>query len=84
MLWQFLQVLETALKTTPDVRLLNCLVHIRRHFEQALDENRRWLQHALTQIQHIYKIERQCDEARLSYDEGADRRVRNCQAIMEQ
>ena len=33
---------ETAFKTNPDVRLLNCLVHIRRHFEQALDENRRW------------------------------------------
>ncbi len=31
---------ETAFKTNLDVRLLNCLVHIRRHFEQALDENR--------------------------------------------
>ena len=31
---------ETAFRTNPDVRLLNCLVHIRRHFEQALDENR--------------------------------------------
>ena len=31
---------ETAFKTNPDVRLLNCLVHIRRHFEQALDENK--------------------------------------------
>ena len=60
---------ETAFKTNPDVRLLNCLVHIRRHFEQALDENREMAQHALTQIQHIYKIERQCDEAGLSYDE---------------
>jgi transposase len=51
------------------VRLLNCLVHIRYHFEQALDENKEMSQHALTQIQHIYKIERQCDEAGLSYDE---------------
>ena len=28
---------EVAFKTTPDVQLLNCLVHIYHHFEQALD-----------------------------------------------
>lgn len=49
---------ETAFKSNPNVRLLNCLVHIRRHFEQALDENKEMAQHTLTQIQHIYIIER--------------------------
>ena len=74
---------ETAFKTNPDVRLLNCLVHIRRHFEQALDENREMAQHALTQIQHIYKIERQCDEAGLSYDERRQTRQELARPIME-
>ena len=74
---------ETAFKTNPDVRLLNCLVHIRRNFEQALDENREMAQHALTQIQHIYKIERQCDEAGLSYDERRQKRQELARPIME-
>ena len=74
---------ETAFKTSPNVRLLNCLVHIRRHFEQALDENREMAQHALTQIQHIYKIERQCDEAGLSYDERRQTRQELSRPIME-
>ena len=74
---------ETAFKANPDVRLLNCLVHIRRHFEQALDENREMAQHALTQIQHIYKIERQCDEAGLSYDERRQTRQELSRPIME-
>ena len=74
---------ETAFRTNPDVRLLNCLVHIRRHFEQALDENREMAQHALTQIQHIYKIERQCDEAGLSYDERRQTRQELSRPIME-
>ena len=74
---------ETAFKTNPDVRLLNCLVHIRRHFEQALDENREMAQHALTQIQHVYKIERQCDEAGLSYDERRQTRQELSRPIME-
>ena len=46
-----------------------CLVHIRRHFEQALDENREIAEYGLTQIQHIYRIEYCCDKACLSYDE---------------
>ena len=74
---------ETAFKANPDVRLLNCLVHIRRHFEQALDENREMAQHALTQIQHIYKIERQCDEAGLSYDERRQKCQELARPIME-
>ena len=48
---------ETAFKTNPGVQLVNCLVHIRRHFEQALDENREMTEHGLTQIQQVYKIE---------------------------
>lgn len=40
-------------------------------------------QHALTQIQHIYKIERQCDEAGLSYDERRLKRQELARPIMD-
>lgn len=34
---------ETAFKTNPDVRLLNCLVHIRRHLNRLWMKIRKWL-----------------------------------------
>lgn len=74
---------ETAFKTNPDVQLLNCLVHIRRHFEQALGENKAMTEHGLAQIQHIYKIEHCCDKAGLSYDERKAKRQELAGSIME-
>ena len=74
---------ETAFKTNPDVWLLNCMVHMRRHFEQALDENRPMAEHALTEIQHLYKIEHMCDDAGLSPDERKARRQELARPIME-
>lgn len=74
---------ETAFKTNPCVQLVNCLVHIRRHFEQALDENREMAEHGLTQIQHVYKIEHICNEADLSYDERKKKRQELACSILE-
>ena len=74
---------ETAFKTNPDVWLVNCMVHIRRHFEQALDENRSMAEHGLTEIQHLYKIEHMCDDAGLSPDERKAKRQELARPIME-
>ena len=74
---------ETAFKANPDVRLVNCLVHIRRHFEQALDENKEMAEHVLTQIQHIYRIEHSCEKAGLSYDERKMKRQELTRPILE-
>lgn len=74
---------ETAFKTNPDVRLVNCMVHIRRHFEQALDENRPMAEHALGEIQHLYKIEHMCDDANLSPEERRAKRQELARPIME-
>ena len=74
---------ETAFKTNPDVWLLNCMVHMRRHFEQALDENRPMAEHALTEIQHLYKIEHMCDDAGMSPDERKAKRQELARPIME-
>lgn len=74
---------ESAFKANPDVALVNCMTHLRRRFEQALDENKAMAEHALTEIQHLYQIERQCDEAGLSYDERKAKRQELARPIME-
>ena len=74
---------ETAFKTNPDVLLVNCMVHIRRHLEQALDENRPMAEHGLKEIQHLYKIEHMCDEAQMSFDERKAKRQELSKPIME-
>ena len=74
---------ETAFKTNPDVLLVNCMVHIRRHLEQALDENRPMAEHGLKEIQHLYKIEHMCDDAQMSFDERKAKRQELSKPIME-
>lgn len=74
---------ETAFKTNPAVTLINCMVHIRRHFEQALDENRPAAEHALTQIQHLYKIEHLCDEKELTAEKRMQKRHELARPVME-
>ena len=74
---------ETAFKTNPDVLLVNCMVHIRRHFEQALDENRQMAEHGLKEIQHLYRIEHMCDDASLSFEERKAKRQELSKPIME-
>ena len=74
---------ETAFRTNPAVTLVNCMVHIRRHFEKALDENKAAAEYALTQIQHLYKIEHMCDDAKLSLEERKAKRQQLARPIME-
>jgi transposase len=74
---------ETAFKTNPDVLLVNCMVHIRRHLEQALDENRPMAEHGLKEIQHLYRIEHICDDAQMSFDERKAKRQELSRPIME-
>ena len=74
---------ETAFRTSLAVTLVNCMVHIRRHFEQALGENKNPSEHALAEIQHLYRVERICDEAGLSPDERKAKRNELARPIME-
>lgn len=74
---------ETAFRDNPGVRLVNCLVHIRRHFEQALGENRIPAEHALAEIQHLYRIEHMCDDAKMTPDERKAKRNELSKPIME-
>lgn len=66
-----------------DVCLVACLAHIRRHFETALDENRSLAEHALKEIQELYRIERMADKEELSYQARADLRQKLATPIFE-
>ena len=74
---------ETAFKTNPDVRLVNCMAHIRRDFEHALGENKKEAEYGLAQIQYMYRIEHCCDKAGLSSDGRKAKRWELTRPIME-
>lgn len=74
---------ETAFKANPDVTLVNCMAHIRRHFEQALGENKEMAEYAIREIQNLYKIEHLCDKEGCTPDERKARRQKLARPIME-
>lgn len=65
------------------VCLVACLAHIRRHFETALDENHSLAEHALKEIQELYRIERMADKEELSCLQRAELRQRLATPILE-
>lgn len=74
---------ETAFKANAGVTLVNCMVHIRRYFEHALDENKDMAQHALDEIRHLYRIERMCDEAGLDAEARKAKRNELARPVMD-
>jgi hypothetical protein len=60
-----------------------CLAHIRRHIENALDENRSLAQHALKEIQALYRIEHMADKEELSYQKRAELRGKLATPILD-
>jgi len=73
---------ETAFRNNPDVQLVNCMAHIRRHFESALEENKSAAEYAIGEIQKLYRIEKKCDENQLSDDERKQKRQELARPIM--
>ena len=64
---------EAAFRGNPAGRLVNCMAHIRRRFEQALTENRK-AEYVMSQIQLLYSVERVCDDKKLTADECKSKR----------
>lgn len=73
-----------AYKPGGSVTLVNCLVHIRRHFERALDENRKEASWFLRKIQELYRVEHECDQAGLSAEQRQQVRLERSKPLMEQ
>lgn len=75
---------EVAFKANPDVQLVNCMAHIRRHFEQALNENKAAAEYAIKEIQHLYQIEHLCDaDPETTPEKRAQKREELARPIME-
>lgn len=66
------------------VTLVNCLVHIRRYFEQALEENRKPASWFLRKIQELYHIEHECDKKGMTPDQRKLERLARSKPLMEE
>lgn len=64
--------------------LVNCLVHIRRYFEQALEENRKPASWFLRKIQELYHIEHECDKEGMTPDQRKLERQARSKPLMEE
>ena len=73
---------ESAFKTSLDVSLVNCMAHIRRKFEYALEQDKTNSEYALSKIQQLYRIEKECDKGELSAEERKERRQKEAKPIM--
>lgn len=51
------------------ITLLACMAHARRKFEQARENDRKRADHALTEIQKLYQLERRFKEESLNADQ---------------
>lgn len=66
------------------VTLVACLVHIRRAFEKALDENRKPASWFLGKIRDIYHIDHECDRLGMDFDARKAERNLKMRPIMEE
>ena len=73
-----------AYKSSADVRLVHCMVHIRREWERALGENRKAASWFLGKIRELYHIEHECDKAGMDFDARKAERQEKSRPIMEE
>jgi len=52
-----------------DITLLGCMAHARRMIEKSLDDDQKRAEYAMTEIQKLYRIERQAREQKLTAEQ---------------
>lgn len=65
------------------IKLLNCMAHARRYFEQALDNDRPRAEYALKEIQQLYVVERQARENKLDHSQRYELRQHQSIDVLE-
>lgn len=78
------QVYESVAAKQKEITQICCLAHARRKFVDALPYDRELAEYALKKFGAIYKIESNCKEQGLSYDEIARVRQREAVPILEE
>lgn len=74
----------SAFGSSATVRLVFCMVHIRRHWLEAKNENRKAAQWFLDRIAELYHIEHECDKAGMDFDARKAERQAKSRPIMEE
>jgi len=64
------------------IRLLGCLAHVRRKFEEAQDNDKARAGHVLSEIQKLYAIERKA-RGQLNYDERKGLRNKESKPVLQ-
>ncbi len=64
------------------ITLLGCLAHMRRKFEEALDNDKVRAEHVLSEIQKLYATERKSRE-KLNYNEREELRNKESKPILQ-
>lgn len=65
------------------ITLIHCMAHARRYFEKALGNHKEAAEHALKQIQELYKVERRCREAGITGEERKQIREEEATTVLE-
>lgn len=71
-------------KASPTVLLVFCMVHIRRHWLEAKNENRNTAQWFLDKIADLYHIEHECDRLGMDFDARRSERQAKSRPVMEE
>jgi hypothetical protein len=72
----------SAFNASSDVQLVNCMAHIRRQFEQALNENKEVASYVLKQIQYLYQVEHWCNDQDVTPEVRQQERDKKSRPIM--
>lgn len=66
------------------ITLLACMAHVRRKFDQALDNDPNRATYALEKIQQLYKVERKAREDNLSQEQREELRQKEARPVLEE
>jgi transposase len=74
----------SAYKPGLGVLIVCCLVHIRRYFEHALNENRKPASWFLGKIRELYHIESECDKVGMTFEQRKAERLLRSKPLLEE
>ena len=73
-----------AFDKRPGIRQIHCMAHARRMFHEALENDRARAEHAMSQIQKLYAVERKCKEENLSFEKIKEVRQQESLPVLQQ
>jgi transposase len=65
------------------IRLLGCMAHARRKFDEAKENDKVRAEYVLTEMQKLYKTERKARDVGLRYEERKALRIKESEPVME-